>query len=84
MVASMSLESEDGETAYFIEEMIPAPMERYMTNKSFSLMSPGDSLHQLIHALSHFTWSLSGGKKLLCNFRGAGNLLTDIQFVTAK
>lgn len=83
MVASMSFESEDGQKSHFIEEMIPAPMVRYMTDASFSLMSPGDSLHEMIHAISHFSWSLSGGKTLLCNFRGAGNLLTDIRFVTA-
>lgn len=80
----MTLESDDAQESYFIEEKIPVPMERYMTDTSFKLISPGDPLHEMIHALSHFTWSLSGGQRLLCNFRGAGNLLTDIKFVTTQ
>lgn len=83
MVSRMSLESEDGEKVYFFKEMIPAPMECYMTKQSFLLMCEGNGLHQLIHALSYLTWILSGGKKLIGNFLGVGDLITDIQFVTA-
>lgn len=80
----MYLESQDGEKSQFNKEKISAPMESYITYISFLLMSPGKSLHEIIHTLAQFTSSLCRVKRLLCNIHGAGKLLISILVAITK
>ncbi len=38
-----------------------------------------EEVHSLAHALSHFSFQLSGGELVVCDLQGAGHMLTDPQ-----
>lgn len=80
---SCGFRSENSPNAvYFFEERLPpTPFIKYCSNNDFINRQPNDKLHQLMHALVHWSFEISGGSRLVCDLQGTGDFLIDIQFL---
>ena len=67
------------DSAYFFEELLDVKKYcKYTSNVNFESRGPeGDMTHDVMHALTHWSYQYYLGKRIVADLQGVGSVLTD-------
>lgn len=62
---------------WLFEEELEGDFVKYVSNVDFNIKEPGNQLHEMLHALTHYDLDKNSGRSFICDLQGVGTTLTD-------